>query len=258
MPGHDFYFGRKRARECRRELRLEPDAPLACVLTTVEDCGVHVVAGQLRDGVAGAYQGRGTFHLVFVDTASTWPARRRFTLAHELGHARMRHGDPPVDTEQTLKDTAYDGNEVRANAFAGELLVPEDALKARVTKEPGLEEVVLLADEYGVSPIAMVVRLCIAGCVGARREQRLKEEIEDGDHLTLRDHLGLTGPADRVAQLDDLPYVSAPLRGSALDDVLRGRTDVRTAAEVSGVDEDALRAAVELLAAPGRADEQAA
>lgn len=249
MPGKDFNTGAKRARECRAALGLEPDGPVGCLLTTVEDAGVHVVLGRLRDGVAGAYQRRGPFHLVFVDAASS-RGRQRFTLAHELGHVRMAHGTAAIDTLTTLSAPGYDPHEVQANAFAGELLAPKATLEREARAEPDLEEVVRLADRFGLSAPAMLVRLSVAGKLSSPRERRLKEELGENLHRELERQLGLDGPDDGLARAVELPYVSPSLDRTALGDLLRGRATLEEAARIAGVDPAALRPAVELLAAP--------
>jgi Zn-dependent peptidase ImmA (M78 family) len=249
VPGKDQYTGWKRARQCREALGLGPTAPLACLLTTVEDTGAAVVIGRLRDDLAGAYVPLGRLRLLFVDATAT-RGRQRFTLAHELGHLRMAHAGRTADTSRTLADTGYDPLEVQANAFAGELLVPRAALEELVTEDPTLEQVVVLASRYGTSAPALVVRLAIAGCVSPAREQRLKEEIAAGHHVELQQHLGLEGPDDRLARIEQLPYVSPALRDSALGDVLEGRCSIEDAAVVSGVRCEAFARAVELLAGP--------
>ena len=56
-------------------------------------------------------------------------ARQRFTVAHELGHATLAHRVP----EQA--------QEVEANAFAAELLLPRDALRQAVSSGLGFREI---------------------------------------------------------------------------------------------------------------------
>lgn len=250
VPGLDHNRGAKRARECRTALGLEPEAPLDCLLTTVEGTGVHVVVGRLRDGVAGAYQRRGPVHLVFVDAASSL-GRQRFTLAHELGHARMEHTETAIDTARTLSSQDWDPHEVQANAFAGELLAPRQAVRRLVTEDPDLEDVLTLAARFGLSALAALIRMCVAEVVSPEREARLRQEILDGHVKDLADHLALAWPEDRLAQLgNELPYVSPALRDSALGDLLTGACDLEEAARISNVKPDVLRGAAELLAAP--------
>jgi predicted transcriptional regulator len=86
--------------------------------------------------------------------------RRRFTIAHEVGH-HFLHSDGatvlcrPVDVDQA--DETARAKEREANRFAAELLMPEPLIRERV-KVDGLD-VTALAGTFNVSPIAMAFRL---------------------------------------------------------------------------------------------------
>ena len=55
--------------------------------------------------------------------------RQRFTVAHELGHAELRHAVPD------------DKLEVEANAFAAELLLPRQALREAVNEQLTFQQI---------------------------------------------------------------------------------------------------------------------
>jgi Zn-dependent peptidase ImmA (M78 family) len=74
--------------------------------------------------------------------------RRRFTIAHEIGHLLLGH---------TCTDPDLDNNpEAEANQFAAELLMPLAFLRADYKKERDLEK---LAAKYIVSKKAMCIHL---------------------------------------------------------------------------------------------------
>jgi len=104
------------------------------------------------------------------------PSRQRFTIAHELGHLLL-HGytSPHADRGYKLRfrnSTSAEGSvleEVEANQFAAELLMPEDLLLGKLVDE-GLEYVPVgdddddprltkLARELKVSRQALAIRL---------------------------------------------------------------------------------------------------
>jgi Zn-dependent peptidase ImmA (M78 family) len=101
--------------------------------------------------------------------------RQRFTIAHEIGHLVLKHkGDVFVDQTVMRRDArsaqAVDPQEIMANQFAAELLMPKDlvieAVLRRQAKKPDLSSVSLvdeLADEFQVSPQAMEYRLTNLG-----------------------------------------------------------------------------------------------
>lgn len=96
--------------------------------------------------------------------------RRRFTIAHELGHLllhknEMLHVDSkfPIALRSELSSLAVDELEIEANQFAAELLMPTELLNkdiARIRDDIEIEDAVgKLADKYQVSVQAMTIRL---------------------------------------------------------------------------------------------------
>lgn len=97
-----------------------------------------------------------------------FPARRRFTIAHELGHFLMPHHVPDQQgrflckSGDLLRLTAKEGDrrqrmEVEANRFASLLLMPPPVLRQamRSYREPNLQHIPVLARQFGVSKEAM-------------------------------------------------------------------------------------------------------
>jgi Zn-dependent peptidase ImmA (M78 family) len=223
--------GAKRGREAREALGLKREGPLPDVLTMVEHGGAHVVVLDLPVGVAGAYIAKPDCPLLFVngDQAIT---RQRFTLAHEFGHFRMGH-DTVVDKQAAISGAyGHDPNEVCANAFAAEFLMPKDAIAAwareRVPGPVTLEHVVLLAAEYGVSAQAARYALDSAGVLTEpKRKRQLDEEINGDLHVELSRQLGLETLEDELAAASARrPRIPRALRSSALGDLLAGHLDV--------------------------------
>lgn len=81
--------------------------------------------------------------------------RRRFTVAHELGHYVLGHQDVPRDSF----DVSRSGNpiEVHANQFAAELLMPAHVVRTMALS--GRTSIDELAQTFGVSRVAMEYRL---------------------------------------------------------------------------------------------------
>ena len=84
--------------------------------------------------------------------------RRRFTIAHELGHFVLQHGHAFRDPNKNFSIGNYDPREVAANKFAVELLMPEVAVRQFVEKEK-VYDAQVLADRFGVSLTALRFRL---------------------------------------------------------------------------------------------------
>ena len=103
--------------------------------------------------------------------ASHRPTRQRFTVAHEIGHLLMHEGRPVVvdrlvRVNLNLRDGTSTKEEIEANAFAAELLMPKELIAIEigrfVTKAQDLAPQQLvdeLASTFDVSPEAMSYRL---------------------------------------------------------------------------------------------------
>lgn len=104
--------------------------------------------------------------------------RRNFSIAHELGHFLLHQGKPlivdrtRVNFRDTVSSMATDYDEVQANAFAAELLMPRDFVFTAVrsfadqNEEFSSDELVAsLARDFSVSTAAMGYRLTNLGIV---------------------------------------------------------------------------------------------
>ena len=130
--------------------------------------------GEPTEKLAGFLFFAGRVGLAFVN-ADDILARRRFTAAHELGHAvlhRDRMGRYLADTEVTMRETddATDEIEREANQFAAEFLMPAEVCHARAEELrrehnacPRFVLAYRLASELLVSREAMRYRLKTLG-----------------------------------------------------------------------------------------------
>jgi len=232
--------GAKRAREARSELGCAQAGALPDVLAAVEGPGrSHVVVLELPREVAGAYIARPGVPLLVVNGRQA-VARQRFTLAHEFGHHRMGHGSVVDEQAAISGKLTHDRNEVAANAFAAEYLMPRAAVAewgaAHVRGPATLEHVLLLAREYGVSAQAARYALETAGVLREpRRARQLDGEIAAEMHFELARWLGLQPREDGLADAAaTLPRIPAALRGSALGDLLAGAIGVAELARRTG------------------------
>lgn len=108
--------------------------------------------------------------------------RRRFTIAHELGHLRLHEGEPLIVDKLVVYNVNLrrsgipnDQIEREANKFAATLLMPKVLVMrevvARLPKRGPVADfdglVNELADVFAVSPQAMTVRLRELGVISA-------------------------------------------------------------------------------------------
>lgn len=94
--------------------------------------------------------------------------RKRFTAAHELGHYFLRvNSDGNLDTEEyqfidlRSDDHKNKPEEIFANKFAAELLMPEKTIKGtfNLTSKVTFKEILELSKLFGVSIEAMSYRM---------------------------------------------------------------------------------------------------
>lgn len=134
------------------------------------------------------------------------PERRRFSIAHELGHFLIPAHMPGAGvgfscsldhlrTENPGKNDRRLRVEAEANRFAANLLMPPERIRSSLTSlQPSLAEIVRLAGEFGVSREAMA-----RGYINAHRQ-------------TLAVVMLHRGRIDRVYRSEDFPYIE-PWRG---------------------------------------------
>ena len=250
MAGRDTNIGAKRARDARTELGIEPAAPVACLLTLVEDdLGIPVNLSAMPEGIEGLCWQLGDTHMLWVNAHEFVP-RSRFTLAHELGHLRCGHdGSMIVDTFETMWGKLTTNLEVQANAFAAEFLAPAAGVRELVgDREPTLARAVDVSARYGISTIAAAYRFSTLGLVES--DKPLKARIDAGDHLEIWAELVPEPQDDSLAAArrdGGLPRLSPLLGDSAMAALLRGDASVEDVAAQVGCDATVLAESLALL-----------
>lgn len=114
-------------------------------------------------------------HVVIGVNSAHADRRRRFTIAHEIGHLVLHKGRPlvldhvRVNFRDANSSTASDLEEIQANAFAAEILMPKDQVLAnarRLLEDDSRTEAAVIADlalGFEVSEQAMEYRLINLG-----------------------------------------------------------------------------------------------
>jgi Zn-dependent peptidase ImmA (M78 family) len=117
------------------------------------------------------YRAAGSAPVIGVNSNNS-KARQRFTIGHELGHLALHHGHELIlerlvrlNFRDATSSTASDEEEIEANHFAAELLMPQDFLRHSLSvllqgrPLSDLEVVRRLARRFEVSQSAMEYRL---------------------------------------------------------------------------------------------------
>lgn len=120
--------------------------------------------------------------------------RRRFSVAHELGHFLAGHEDYEhkdfVEQKKFYVDDTFathDPKEQEANEFAAELLMPERLLKQDLAA--GLKDPKELARRYGVSEQALWIQLIdlkLADSLGAETRSGIMQTSRRGKSDNVR------------------------------------------------------------------------
>jgi Zn-dependent peptidase ImmA (M78 family)/transcriptional regulator with XRE-family HTH domain len=173
--------------------------------------------------------------------------RQVFTLAHELAHAFFHSQNR--DVVISMAGGGADPERF-ADLFAGELLVPEDALRGAIDDLQAWERVadpivvIHLQRRFGVSYAALLVRLRQEGFLG----QPEYDALAGISASTLAKHLGYpVNPADlgehRLAPLDRFPDRMLRLVRVAVE---QGKVTLGDAAETLGVSVEDIRLLLDL------------
>jgi Zn-dependent peptidase ImmA (M78 family) len=120
-----------------------------------QSIGFDSLAFDGEQGISGAI--RYDEKKIFVNKNDP-PQRQRFTLAHEIGHARLHAGDNVIDYRANI-DYPEEGTEKEreANRFAANLLMPEDDFLEVWRSRSG--DVKRIANYFGVSEMAAGFRM---------------------------------------------------------------------------------------------------
>lgn len=134
--------------------------------------GIEVVREAGSDSLSGMLivDDEGAFVVV---NSNDVRKRQRFTLAHELAHFVLHRPEGEAVFHRDEKASqGTDRVEMDANAFAAELLMPEEAVRAEASTcdldlvtDDGLRNIRAMAKRFGVSEQAMSFRLQNLGIV---------------------------------------------------------------------------------------------
>jgi Zn-dependent peptidase ImmA (M78 family) len=142
--------------------------------------GATITEVEAEDDISGAIVREGNSINIGVN-AKHHANRRRFTIAHEIGHLVLHDAEAQVDHgyghtthrgprlaafRDRVSSEATNPREIEANRYAAALLMPVQFLEKSIKKQPmplREKEVQKLASEYDVSTQAMTYRLTNVG-----------------------------------------------------------------------------------------------
>jgi Zn-dependent peptidase ImmA (M78 family) len=152
---------RKEAQRVLSEFRIKSaPVPVEKIATRL---GTKIKYAPYEGEIAGMLV-RGADETVIGVNSLHHPNRQRFTIAHELGHFLLHKGDVHIDRafRNAISSQAVDPDEIEANRFAAELLMPFNLIKKDSIEHIDVEDEVTLrelAQKYLVSLQAMTLRV---------------------------------------------------------------------------------------------------
>jgi Zn-dependent peptidase ImmA (M78 family) len=160
-----YRWGYKLAHRTRQLLGLTQDEPIASLRVLVEErLQIPVIQADLPTQFAGATVSNGALRGIVLNLQghNENPWIRRNTLAHEVAHLLWDPEDRlnalRVDTFSELEqvqDESKDPVEARANAFAAELLAPQEAVVKLCKGSPSdADAIVRVCNTFGIGPSA--------------------------------------------------------------------------------------------------------
>ena len=147
------------AQVLRHDLGLSGPPDLPAVLQSL---GVVLKEADMDDGFDGAALRTPKRNGILINKSVRYSSRRRFTIAHELGHLRLPWHDgkeyrcQSADIESFNPDRRY---EREADEFAAEFLIPEAIIQPVFRKQQfSFNLIKAVADEYETSLTATALR----------------------------------------------------------------------------------------------------
>lgn len=203
--------------------------------------GVDVAVTDLPPGVDGFTWQADGFRLILLSPTDVW-TRQRFTLAHELGHILAMDAQDPVVEGRIQPGRGRDLTEMRANAFASSLLMPEAGVRERFHRAVGpageldQESFAQLVVDFKVSPSALAVRLRQLGLVDTATQSRMRAFTAENCHL----HVGAASEYQRQQAWADGRQFPARVALELFQAYEEGDTTLRPLAGLLGWDVDRL------------------
>jgi len=145
--------------------------------------------------------------IITVNSNITYEGKRRFVIAHELGHFELHRNLVPVhnDTDATLEYFKNGHQETEANEFASELLMPEHLFRKECERKKFSPDLLRsLAERFQTSITSTVYKYFELGdhpiCLFYSHDNKIKywKRPEDYPHF-INDRTKLPPPEDSVA-----------------------------------------------------------
>ena len=151
--------------------------------------------------------------IITISNSIEFETRKRFTIAHELGHYLLHRKEPIQHTDNISSLSWYNDKsktgialqEYEANMFASELLLPTFSFKEFIQSKPFSPDLIReISDYYNVSRSSIIYRFAENGnhplCVFYTKDNKvLFWRRSEGFNYRIKDITKLSPPTDSVA-----------------------------------------------------------
>jgi Zn-dependent peptidase ImmA (M78 family)/DNA-binding XRE family transcriptional regulator len=163
------YTPENTAKYMRNQLDISPDQPVRMICQALESKGVIIVELNITDKFDGvSFVTDGGYPVIVINKLFS-NDRKRFTIAHELGHLIMHiSGNFPIPDYRDLED--------EANRFASEFLMPEEFIRPSLMnlKLSYLSEL----KRYWLTSMASIIRRAITlKCIDSEKYKYMNIEL---------------------------------------------------------------------------------
>jgi Zn-dependent peptidase ImmA (M78 family) len=216
-------------------LGVQPLGDLVAVIEQATGIDVAVLdAGPDEHGLTMRDPARGTVYIGVARTRN--PMRQRSTLAHELGHVLFQDWADSDAGDWSERNPA----EIRADAFARQLLVPVKGLRDFIGDPSPVGESALSAvvQRFLVSPPIAAIALCQAGCIS----EATKRDWMAMKTAQLAARFGWTDQYQMLQSGSDQRRAPQRLLARAITGYVEGVLPVQAIARLRGISPEAVLA----------------
>ena len=126
----------------------------------LQKLNISIVYKEISGGVLGACKSNGLKRLIVINPNIEYLGRKRFTIAHEIGHLILHHGVRYCKKNDFNLFSTKNGIEMQANSFASELLLPKFSLIKTLSKnEVTFDLISIISQRYNTSLTSAAIRL---------------------------------------------------------------------------------------------------
>ena len=214
FENNTFSSPKEAASYVREKFKLRADEPIYDIVRCVTDCGIkirlHKFGLSKTFGISIGKNDGGPAIVVNSDDKISME-RKRFTVAHELGHLLL-HSDSfdGICTEENPKE------EKEANSFATELLMPQNAFLDKLKEYRGIswiDAVLYIKQYFGVSYKTVLYRLSekmsdetMYQKFNTLYNTRYHHDLKDNYEPNPFDERNLTPAKDEPEHIHSLPF----------------------------------------------------